>query len=275
MDLFTGGLGRRLIIVYENRTILIAHPKVPEGGQEAWDRVVDHVKLVADASGEMHMSREADEWWVRWYEDPNRLKTDDPLLLQLFANKHVILQKVAMLLSFCRWPFTMTVEPGDLITALTLLEGLEPAIRKLSLGIGRNELATVAMDLIQSIEYMGGAAEDRLLRKRFFRDCKVNGREYDGMMEQLVASGQVYVMETVKENRLTRMVLTPEAWERLQTARLTAAQPGANGQSVTSSAPPSGVPQDTTTLDALAPAGQSTPHDAGSPTVQPTQPLAQ
>ena len=43
MDLFTGGFGRRLSIVYENRTILKAHPSIPVDGDKLWDRILNHM----------------------------------------------------------------------------------------------------------------------------------------------------------------------------------------------------------------------------------------
>lgn len=259
MDLFTGGLGRRLIIVYENRTVLKAHPAIPKGGREAWERVVAHVKLVSEASGEIHLSPEADKWWTTWYENDSRLKTDDPLLRQLFANKHVILQKVATLLSFCETPFTNTIEPCHLIQALALLDMLEPAVKKLSIGIGRNELATVALELIEMLQFSDGRATEISLRRRFFRDCKVNGREFDGLVEEMLKSGQIYATQVVIKDRLTRMVWTPEAYE----AFVREQQANAGVQSSTSSTPPSDEPQRTSSQVESPQAGQSTQHDGG------------
>lgn len=243
MDLFTGGLGRRLIIVYENRTILKAHPAVPQGGRDAWERVVAHVKSIAEASGEMRLSPEADRWWVNWYENPNRLKTDDPLLTQLLANEHVMVQKVAMLLAFCEIPSTMVIQPHHLEQALALLEALKPAVCKLSIGIGRNELATTALELISTLESMGGYTDESVIRKRFFRDCKVTGREYEGLMEHLMKTEQIVVSDLIKPNgKVMRAVFTPQRYREIQEEKALIAQQNGVVQSSTSSSPPSVEP---------------------------------
>lgn len=212
MDLFTGGLGRRLVIVYENRTILKAHPAVPEGGDLAWKRVVEHFKVVNSMTGPMVMDKECDKWWTSWYENPERLKSEDPILKQFYATKHVVLKKVAMLTALADSPPRMSVTVQDMIYALAMIEILEPSIKRLSIGIGRNEMASVSVELLNTVQFLGGRVEEKHLRTRFFRDCKLGGKEYDGLMNHLRSTDQLVQINI----NGVELVFTPEEYERFK-----------------------------------------------------------
>jgi len=210
-DLFTGGFGRRLTIVYENKTILNANPSIPPGGEEAWQRVVEHMHAARDLCGEVRLSDAATKWWNAWYENPQRLQSEDPILRQMYAGKHIMLQKVAMLMALDERPFRMVIEPGDFEHALALLEVLEPPIRKLSAGIGRNELAAISVQLLDTLTNMGGSAPEKKLRAMFFRDCKVQSNEFNAMLNHLSETDQIHVTQG---DRNGHVIMLPEVHER-------------------------------------------------------------
>jgi hypothetical protein len=223
MDLFTGGFGRRLSVVYENRTILNAHPGIPPGGEDCWKRVLSHMQEAHDPAfnGEMRMSAKCVKWWDRWYENPERLKTDDPILIQMRATKHVLLQKIAMMIALDDRPFRMTLEPEDFIKGLALLDALEPNLRKLSTGVGRNELAAISVQFLDFVSMSGGVYEERKLRKMFFRDCKVQGNEYRTMLDHLIQTEQVYLYSIADNGSTKDVVFLPEAYEKFRKAKET------------------------------------------------------
>jgi len=212
MDLFTGGFGRRLNIVYENRTILKAEPCIPAGGEEAWQRVVNHMKAARELVGEVRFSDATRKWWIKWYENDERLKSDDLLLRQNLANKHVMLQKLAILLALDTMPFNMVVEVEHFEKANAMLELLETPIKKLSAGIGRNELAAVSVQVLETIRAMGGRANDRKLRAMFFRDCRVNGNEYNAMINHLSQTDQIFVENIMSNGRVEMVFFLPDAY---------------------------------------------------------------
>jgi hypothetical protein len=72
LDLFSGGLGRRLILVYEEKTGLIAEPFIPPGGEAAIQKVLTHLHRAEKLQGEFKMPDPARKWWKKWYEDPTR-----------------------------------------------------------------------------------------------------------------------------------------------------------------------------------------------------------
>jgi len=216
MDLFTGGLGRRLTIVYENKSILIAEPTVPPGGHEAWKRVVEHLQTARELIGEMKLSPSCVKWWNKWYENDKRLETDDPILRQIYSTKHVILQKVAMLTALDERPFRMVLEPDDFVKALAMLDLLEPPLRKLSAGVGRNELAAISVQFMDTLACMHGVAAESKLRNMFFRDCKVQGNEFNLMVKHLMDTDQIMVMTDARNGKPQNYVFLPDAYERYQ-----------------------------------------------------------
>lgn len=214
IDLFSGGLGRRLIIIYESKTILNAHPTVPIGGDEAWARVIAHLRAIEPLTGPMSLSPEADRWWTSWYEDPKRLKTDDPILAQFFATKHVQLQKIAILLALADYSVSMTIKPEHFEMALAMMDVLEPNIKKLSSGIGRNELASVAMQVIDTLKFHDGKMSLKALQRRFFRDCKLNGKEFDGLIEHLNRTDQIVTLTSMNNGCNGEVCFLPEEYKK-------------------------------------------------------------
>lgn len=212
MDLFTGGFGRRLNIVYENRTILNAHPRVPEGGKEAWERILSHCQAARELSGEMKMSADCVKWWDEWYEDPKRLESEDPIIRQTLATKHVMVQKLAMLSALDDTPFRFTLEADDFVKSLAMIDLLEPPLRKLSAGVGRNEVASVAVAFIDFLRMNKGREESTKMQRIFFRDCR-DIREYRGMVDHLLQTKQIFG-DVFKVNGHEALIyFTPEAYE--------------------------------------------------------------
>src|SRR5256885_4043303 len=54
---------------------------------------------------------------------------------------------------------------------------LEPPLRKLSAGVGRNELAAIGVQVMDTLRMMGGKVDEKRLRTIFFRDCRVQGKD--------------------------------------------------------------------------------------------------
>jgi hypothetical protein len=214
MDLFSGGLGRRLTVVYEDRTILIDEPKIPPGGEEAWLRVCNHIRAANEFSGEMHMSESCKTWWKAWYMNYERLKSDDPILRQIYARKDVILKKVAMLTALDSLPFRLVLEPEDFIIALGMLDQLEPAIRKLSAGVGRNELAAISVDFVNFIGFNSGCASENQMKKAFFRECRTMGNEYQAMVNHLIQTEQVFAVNGKTNGKVENFFMTQERYEK-------------------------------------------------------------
>ena len=214
-NLITGGLGRRLVLVVEWNKKLIAEPQIPKGGHEAMKRVLEHLRAIHDdkVSGNFAMSDEARDWWVKWYEDPIRLKTDDPILREFYSTKHINVLKVAMLLALSKKPFRLVYEVDHLKTALAMLDLLEPKVNRLTGGIGRNEIAAVAEQMMQSIEASSGAISKKKLYGTFFRNLRTS--EFDEVLHFLVQTDRIGIYNLKIDGAEREFVLTPERYHDL------------------------------------------------------------
>jgi hypothetical protein len=213
MNLFEGGLGRRLILVTGERKAYIAEQKIPTGGLDAWVRVQAHLKDVEKIIGGMPMNQEARAWWIKWYEDPSWRKTDDPILRQFFSRLEIILLKMSMLFSLERYPPTLEIDLPSILAAWELLKRLEPGVKQLSLGVGRNEMAAVTVQFIDALRALGGVEMEKRLRAMFFRDCKMQGREFDGMLEHLTKTEQIVILGPGNFDPNKTVVMLPERYQ--------------------------------------------------------------
>jgi len=213
LDLFDGGLGRRLVIVYSDRTKLVPDPEPPPGGVEALLRAVDHLREAEKLYGEIKRTPAGATWWKEWYMTRKKEK-DDPILMQFDETLPIQVLKVALLLSLCERPFKMELTDEHLITGERMLRDLRPGIKKLTSGIGRNELAGVGSQLLDYLSRMGGAAGEIMVRK-FFRRY-LNNREFLDVVNSYISSQELYVA-SLPVNGITRQVwMLPDAFDRFQ-----------------------------------------------------------
>lgn len=213
-DLFSGGLGRRLIIVHSRREKVVPIPRKPSGADEALARAVEHLKLAEQFYGRLKLSNVALTWWNEWYPAHRQKRVDDPILAQFYSTKHMQLLKVAMCLLLSEQPLRQTVEDYHLQAALELLEGLEPAIIRLTSGIGRNELAGIGAQMIDFIERCGGMAPELIVKRVFSRHLR--DLEFKEQVQQLIETERLVVADATINGVRKRYYFLPERFEALQ-----------------------------------------------------------
>lgn len=174
MDLFEGGLGRRLIIVYSKNDACQPDPFVPVGGAEAKERIKVHLKEARYVQGRVRRTEMAGKWWREWYVKNKKFErtVDDPILKQFASTKHMQLYKVALILAMTERPFKMVIEDAHYEMARIMLDALEPSIVQLTGGIGRNELAGIAQSILDCLAAENGFAELKRFQSKFFREVR-------------------------------------------------------------------------------------------------------
>lgn len=192
LDLFEGGLGRRLIIVYDEKGKLVDHPTTPEGGNAALLRAIEHLTEASRVYGRLDRTTEAMSFWKSWYHNPRRRNREDPILMQFHETKPIQVLKVATLLAMSERPFTMRIEAVHLEAAVSMLDTLEPRIVQLTSGIGRNELAGVGAQLIDYLDRMGGAVS--LVQVKKFFNRYMNNPEFREVIQHHVDVGDLALM---------------------------------------------------------------------------------
>jgi hypothetical protein len=170
------GLARRTIFQYGERQWDNPHPK-PEFSvlqKEARFRCVEYLrKLQTPAvAGAFNWPPEVDEWWRAWYVPhlaavPSR----HPSIKSWYASKSTQVLKLAMLTSLSE-DTSLTLQVKHFETGLRYLEVLEEDLPKIFGGVGRNELAGVAMKMLEYVQHIPEPIPMGKFRSQFFNQCK-------------------------------------------------------------------------------------------------------
>jgi energy-coupling factor transporter ATP-binding protein EcfA2 len=213
LDLFDGGLGRRLIVCYSNKTRLNENPHTPPGGEQAKQRALQHLAecMSEKCQGELKKTPAAQLWWKEWYHNPKRFDLTDPILGQFHQTKHIQALKVASLLAKSEDPFNDKIEDVHLQAAVAMMDMLEPNVLKLTGGIGRNELAGVGQQIIDFLERTGGMQTEVNLKKYFHRYLKLP--EFQELENHYVQTGQIIIAVAEIEGVMRKFYFTPQGFE--------------------------------------------------------------
>jgi hypothetical protein len=218
MDMFSGGMGRRMFIIVGKRTKIIPFPNKPHGADAAMSRVVEHLKQLSKFVGRLSLDDKAKKWWEPWYIKYRNNPPTDPILLQFHSTKSMQLMKVALNLRMTEGPPYKEVNVEHFEFAEHLINGLEPTIIKLTAGIGRNEYAGIGAQLIDFVRRTGGMQTEVQVKKMFWRYA--NDEEFQKIVEHHKNNGELFVDRVEITGGGARMFyFTPEGYEEYRRLR--------------------------------------------------------
>lgn len=220
MDLFDGGLGRRLLIIFAEKSRLVDTPVRPAGADEALKRMHEFLLQLKTHKGEIKRTPEAMKFWKEWYYDPERKKTDDPILKQFLDNKHVPLLKLSTLLALSENPVAREITKDHLVRGIALLSKLEKGVSRLTRGVGRNELSGIGTRILEFITKCDGVCSRIQLLKVFNREMR--SPEFTEQMNHYLMSEQLLSKIDAKTGK--EFYCIPELWEEYQRKQTIAAQ---------------------------------------------------
>lgn len=180
IDLFSGGLGRRLIIVNAKRHKIMPRPMKPQGADAAIKRVIEYLHKARYIYGKVELDKNATVWWDKWYMATRNKPPEDVILAQFHSTQHMQLLKIALLLAKAKDIEAKWVTQDELEASLSLLEQLQEPIVRLTSGVGRNELAGVGAEIEMAVAAAGirGVTKKRILAT-FFRQIPGGMRALD------------------------------------------------------------------------------------------------
>lgn len=193
VDLFTGGAGRRFCIVYDKKTIRKPRPKKPPKASETYGRILKHLHDLRELKGQLVLDPDAYGWWDKWYMSIETWAyRDDPIVHQFHETKHIILLKLATLIALDTLPSDMVVREVHLRAALALLNSLEPNVVHLTSGIGRNELAGIAAQILDSLAQCDGEARFKKFKDLYFRHLRT--QEWQEVIAHLADTNKIVIL---------------------------------------------------------------------------------
>jgi hypothetical protein len=213
VDLFSGGAGRRFMIVHDKKTVLKPFPRYPPRHGELYARMINYLHCLKEYHGQSDLDPAAFPWWEKWYlsreQWPNR---EDPIIAQFHETKPMMVFKIALLISLNELPFQQVIREEHLRIALAMLDELEPKVIRLTSGIGRNILAGLGADLLDKIEIAGGAVMEKKFRMMFFRNLR--DIEWQELLKHFTETGQL-IYAGLEDAGVTRgMLFLPDSYVR-------------------------------------------------------------
>lgn len=191
-QIISTGLARRTIFQYGERQWFNPHPK-PEFNAEqqaARARAKEQLERLRQLTGPFIWTPEVDAWWNDWYAGQlAEVPKKPPQTQGWFASKSVQVMKIAMLTALSERE-SLTLSPVDFEVALAYLNELEKDLFRIFGGSGRNELAAVAVKLVEFLAGHPGPVPLRRVRSAFFHICRPPN-EFEVVVEHLKSSDQI------------------------------------------------------------------------------------
>jgi hypothetical protein len=208
------GLARRTLFQYGERRWFDPHPKpkFDESQRAARDRCIAYLKKLQKVGGAFYWSKEVDKWWDTWYraylvEVPKQ----PPAVQSWYASKSIQVLKLAMLTALSE-DFKLRLEIPHFECALAYLEQLEHDLFRIFGGVGRNELAAVAIKIDEYVKARQIPVAKRDLKTNFFTMCKPPN-EFDDCLRYLVDSGKLKEATMHAGTYMDTIYATPEVMQ--------------------------------------------------------------
>lgn len=184
-----GGFVSRTLFVYCDERLLVAIPELTDQQRETKKDLIHDLALIAELKGEMVLSPEARDFYIRWYEDPSRLNsTMDQRLTTFYDREHVQVLKLSMIIRMAE-DNSMVIQEQDVRLAIGLIDQIKPGMHRAFTAVGKNPYST-SMEKIRDLlkHYPDGLTHKKLFAASW-TDLDVN--QFDGVMQALTATGEV------------------------------------------------------------------------------------
>lgn len=223
MSLFTGGLGRRLFLICDERGDIVPDPYRPAGWQQKKAQVIEHLKWVEQVQGVIGRSEDGKKWWWDWYFKFKKEEPDDPLIKQFQSTKHIMLIKLASLLVLTEKSEKLVITGDHFAMGLTMIDALAPRIKQLTVGVGKNENAGYAAQIMETVRAANGMIPEKRLHAVVYRHAPGGERAYQEALKFLEDTGEI-VKAAIEPKQVNGVingvrkeyVVTVEAWEKYQ-----------------------------------------------------------
>ena len=185
------GLGRRTLFQWGERQWDNPIPRrvmTPERVQ-AFENAVRILRSVRQLTGLMTNESAADEYYDDWYNQNLRNTPTRALQIQSwYASKADVVIKLAMLTAISEGEVVVRIPHYEV--ALAYLDLLEQDLPRIFGGVGRNELADVALTIYEYLTLQKEPISQSRLKSQFFTLCKPPN-EFNDCIEHLIGTGKV------------------------------------------------------------------------------------
>jgi len=184
--LITGGFARRTIFVADQaKGSPVPFPEETPEQQEAYSFCLRRIHELDSMKGEVLWSPEAKEIFHPWYIENNARmhEEQDPATKGYLRSKDEIVMKLALLMTMSKGN-DMLLKGDTLQEALDQLRRVEPNMRRVLVGSGRNVLASISTEILNYLKAQSRPVLQKKIEAIF--NSKVNNLELVECLSHLV-----------------------------------------------------------------------------------------
>lgn len=221
LNIIAGGFSRRMLYAYEIiRPPRITFPKITPEMEAAEEWCKAHLRKISKIAGPFKWENEVvKDYFDKWFKAlPNQ---DDEVLEGFYEAKDTLVLKVAMGVAMAEENPRLLLTMNVIQEAIAHVESLEDNLPKLSIAVGRNELALPTQTILQLLESNEGWMLEKQLKVVMEKD--LSGPEQFTVMRQLRETDRAFIENVILPNKTTATVVMTRAtyvhWKKNGTLR--------------------------------------------------------
>ena len=189
-DVAFNGLTARTIYVYADRERKQkkAFPKITKTQRLLGQVLGEDLAYIKTIKGEFILDPEADEWFDEWVSKHKESAAylSESVVASYFRRKDTHIIKVAMCVSIAEKD-ELILTKANMLTALAMLDKLEPSMQKVFSGIGKNPLNLDYEEVLSKL-FFEGVSYSKLLNEMRY---SVKKDELDDILLTLTSTGHI------------------------------------------------------------------------------------
>jgi len=208
-DIIGGGFSRRIIFVYETTLpdkITFPSKSIEAYAAEKW--CADHLLKISSLAGPFKWTPEARRTLDEWYRAIP--PSTDPVLSGYYEAKDVLVQKLAMCLAAAKPEPQLIFTEENITGGIAFLESNEDNLSRLTVAVGRNELAVPQSKMLQLLKDRGGIMPEKEWHRTSSND--MSEREYNEVRSLLKSTDQLHTVDTIVDNKVEVFVVNHEKY---------------------------------------------------------------
>jgi len=201
-DAVAGGFISRSVIIYDNETRIESPFSLPNEAQlKSRQKVVDRFVEVSQMYGEVIFSKEAKEYFEKWYIEEMQSARHKTAFTEFHSRKHTHVLKTAMLLSLSE--LTLEISVLCLKAAIELVNRVEHNMKFIYMSAGANRHGDIYIKILSAL-YIGDTVEYSELLNIFLRD--IDEEEFLKQLNTLQSAKYIQIVTDMTAKPVKRVV---------------------------------------------------------------------
>lgn len=212
--IISGGFSRRCIFVYADKNgPPVPRPIVTAEQKAAWSRCVLRGKELQFISGQFSWELSAEKYFDTWYMTNHKAVTTSDSMAEkgFLQSKAGYVIKLAMLFQLGE-SNELTITKQNILQAISMLDEVQPHVRVVFGGTGRNELNAIATAVERFIDSQPQPVPIKQVVRLFYKDA--NKDEIMKILDFLQAADKLKLIETKVQDVTINCVMSTKVLKK-------------------------------------------------------------